>query len=214
MWMLKFPTDDGALHLAEEAAAHGLGPERIIATELLPQESHLTSKSVAHLYLDTFVYNGHTTSADALWAGVPMLTMPGPKQISRTAAGFATALGLQSMVAESMKQFEVSGELLCLNPCLPLSSVLPRGLSLASVLLARSSISGGCELLAGFCLSRRRTRLCGCRAPSVASPSPSVRPSTITTREQTRQLLNGSDGVTRLRPRTMGWDGMSCEASS
>ena len=74
---LRFPTNDGALHLEGEVAAHGLGPDRLISTDLLPQESHLTAKSVAHLYLDTFVYNGHTTSADALWAGVPMLTLPG-----------------------------------------------------------------------------------------------------------------------------------------
>ena len=51
-------------------------------------------------------YNGHTTAADALWAGVPMLTLPGAKQIGRTAAGFAVALGCNDMVAASVKEFE------------------------------------------------------------------------------------------------------------
>ena len=103
---MQFPTDAGSANLAAEGAAVGLGPARLVSTALLPQDSHLSGKAAAHLYLDTFVYNGHTTAADALWAGVPMLTLPGAKQIGRTAAGFASALGLNDMVASSMKEFE------------------------------------------------------------------------------------------------------------
>ena len=106
LWMLRFPTDGGAAHLASEAAAAGLAPARLVSTALLPQDTHLSGKASAHLYLDTFVYNGHTTAADALWAGVPMLTLPTAKQIGRTAAGFAVALGCNEMVAASMKEFE------------------------------------------------------------------------------------------------------------
>lgn len=106
LWTLQFPTDTGSVNLAAEGAAAGLGPSRIVSTALLPQDTHLSGKASAHLYLDTFVYNGHTTAADALWAGVPMLTLPGAKQIGRTAAGFAVALGCNDMVAASVKEFE------------------------------------------------------------------------------------------------------------
>ena len=77
----------------------------LISVILLYYDNPDTELCVACCVLST-VYNGHTTSADALWAGVPMLTLPGEKQISRTAAGFATAIGIPDMIVDSVKQFE------------------------------------------------------------------------------------------------------------
>jgi predicted O-linked N-acetylglucosamine transferase (SPINDLY family) len=53
--------EDGANNLAVEAAAQGLGAGRLISTDLLPQDTHLTGKSAAHLYLDTFTYHLRVT---------------------------------------------------------------------------------------------------------------------------------------------------------
>eukprot|EP01052_Picozoa_sp_SAG31_P004570 SAG31_NODE_190_length_20810_cov_20.296364_15_plen_174_part_00 len=115
LWLLEFPTATGGRNLRAEAAAAGIPAfskrtrSGVLLTELLPEATHLTAKSAAHLHLDSFVYNGHTTSADALWAGVPMVTLVGQKMISRTAGGFGVALGCPEMLAASAKEFEVRG---------------------------------------------------------------------------------------------------------
>ena len=105
---MQFPTDAGSANLAAEGAAVGLGPARLVSTALLPQDSHLSGKAAAHLYLDTFVYNGHTTAADALWAGVPMLTLPGAKQI-----GAFTAAERKEIVQQFYAKHDASKRSIC-----------------------------------------------------------------------------------------------------
>jgi predicted O-linked N-acetylglucosamine transferase (SPINDLY family) len=49
-------------------------PDRLFFAGRLPKDEHLARHQVADLALDTRVYNGHTTTSDALWAGVPVIT--------------------------------------------------------------------------------------------------------------------------------------------
>ena len=60
----------------------------------------------ADLYLDTHVYNGHTTGSDALWAGVPMITLQGDTFPSRVGASLARAVGMPEMVTETWEEYE------------------------------------------------------------------------------------------------------------
>jgi predicted O-linked N-acetylglucosamine transferase (SPINDLY family) len=58
---------------------------------------HIARLRAADLFLDTWPCNAHTTASEALWAGVPVLTVPGPTFASRVAASLVTACGLADL---------------------------------------------------------------------------------------------------------------------
>jgi len=58
------------------------------------------------LVLDTFHYNAHTTAADALWAGLPVLTCPGEAFASRVGASLLQSVGLPELIAASRGEYE------------------------------------------------------------------------------------------------------------
>src|SRR5262249_33432449 len=65
----------GAANLQREAQARGVAPERLVfAPKVMRNEDHLARVRLADLFVDTLYYNAHVTAADALWAGVPVLT--------------------------------------------------------------------------------------------------------------------------------------------
>jgi predicted O-linked N-acetylglucosamine transferase (SPINDLY family) len=55
--------------------------------------------------LDTTPYSGGTTSCDALWMGVPIVTMPGSRSISRSAASILSAVGLSEWIASTPQDY-------------------------------------------------------------------------------------------------------------
>jgi len=61
---------------------------------------------LADLALDTRIYNGHTTTSDALWAGVPVVTLLGGHFASRVSASALSALGLDELIARDLAQYE------------------------------------------------------------------------------------------------------------
>lgn len=91
--------------LREVAARAGVAPERIIFAEGRPQAVHLARLPLADLALDTFPCNGHTTTSDALWAGVPVVTLSGEAFVSRVAASLLGAAGLGDLVATDAGQY-------------------------------------------------------------------------------------------------------------
>jgi predicted O-linked N-acetylglucosamine transferase (SPINDLY family) len=88
-------------------AAAGLAPERC---ELLgwtqDTASHLDLYQRVDIALDCFPYNGATTSCEALWMGVPVVTLCGDTQASRMGRSILTAAGLGNLVAEDSAAFE------------------------------------------------------------------------------------------------------------
>ena len=79
--------------------------ERIVWTPLFGQD-HLRIKALATLQLDTYVYCGHTSGADNLWAGVPTLTLGGIKQSSRVGASLLRGLSLHTyLVARTLADY-------------------------------------------------------------------------------------------------------------
>ena len=83
LWLLRFPSAAAAEpRLVELALKRGLDRSRLLFTDMLPYETHLESKAVCELFLDAFVYNAHGTAEDALWAAVPLLTLPGKAILS------------------------------------------------------------------------------------------------------------------------------------
>ena len=83
-------------------ATHGIGENRLILEGHMPSRAdHLASYQRVDIALDTFPYPGVTTSAEALWMGVPVLTMQGDRFLSRTAASIAQNVGLADWIATS-----------------------------------------------------------------------------------------------------------------
>ena len=79
---------------------HGVAPERLIfARRAEHMEHHLARLALADLGLDTRIYNGHSMTADTLWAGVPVLTLRGEHFASRVAESLLRAVGLEELVA-------------------------------------------------------------------------------------------------------------------
>ena len=72
---------DAADNLCRAAQAKGVNCSRLIFTPKVPITHHLQIKANAGLFLDTVLYNGHSTAADALWAGIPVLTLAREKMV-------------------------------------------------------------------------------------------------------------------------------------
>lgn len=104
LWLLPGSAEMVA-NLRREAAARGVGPDRLVFSPTLPLADHLARVQLADLALDTFPINSHTTGSDALWAGVPLVTLIGETFASRVAASLLCAAGLPELVAHSWDEY-------------------------------------------------------------------------------------------------------------
>ena len=96
-------------NLRREAASRGIDEKRLVFAPFLSSaEDHLARLRLADLFLDTLPYNAHTTAADALWAGLPVLTTPGSTFAGRVAASLINAIGLPEMIAPSLETYEAT----------------------------------------------------------------------------------------------------------
>jgi len=103
-------------NLKNEAKKAGIDPSRLIFAGNLPKEEHLARIKLADLALDTFTYNGHTTTSDCLWAGVPVITLEGHHFASRVSASLLMAIGLPKLITHSSKEYEALAIKLATNP--------------------------------------------------------------------------------------------------
>jgi predicted O-linked N-acetylglucosamine transferase (SPINDLY family) len=105
LWLLA-PDPLAVENLRREAAARGVAAERLIFAPHLPFEQHLARLRLADLFLDGLPYGAHTTASDALWAGVPLVTLMGHTFAGRVAASLLTALGLPELVTSTPEGYE------------------------------------------------------------------------------------------------------------
>jgi predicted O-linked N-acetylglucosamine transferase (SPINDLY family) len=87
-----------------------------VFAERLPLPEHLARHRQADLFLDTFPYNAHTTTSDALWTGLPVLTLMGKSFASRVAASLLNAIGLPELITSTQEEYEALAIELALNP--------------------------------------------------------------------------------------------------
>lgn len=105
LW-LSNPNANAAGNLRQEAEARGVAAERLIfAPKMALNEDHLARMRLADLFIDTFHFNAHATAADALWAGVPVLTCSGATFASRVAGSLLGAVGLPELVTHSPQDY-------------------------------------------------------------------------------------------------------------
>ncbi len=103
IWMLDHG-DSHRTNLLSAAQRHGVAPERVIFAPKLNNENHLARLSLADLYLDNSWFNAHTTGADALWRGLPIVTIAGETFASRVGTSLLYAAGLPDLVTQSPEE--------------------------------------------------------------------------------------------------------------
>jgi protein O-GlcNAc transferase len=104
LWLLR-GNETAERNLRREAEVRGVKPERLMFVERLPKHEHLARHGLADLGLDTRIYNGHTTTSDALWAGVPVVTLQGSHFASRVSSSILTAIGLPELIAHTPEEY-------------------------------------------------------------------------------------------------------------
>lgn len=102
LWLKPSESPIAAQNLAAEARAKGIPSERLIFAQ---QAVSPAAIALADLVLDSTVYSDPAQVADALWAGVPVITLPKPSMASRVAESMLKATGLAEMVIASEEEF-------------------------------------------------------------------------------------------------------------
>jgi predicted O-linked N-acetylglucosamine transferase (SPINDLY family) len=97
---------DAAANLRAEARKRSVDPEKLVFAPKLGVSDHLARIVVADLFLDTLPYNAHTTTSDALWMGVPVLTCLGESFAGRVAASLLKAIGLDVLITRTSDEYE------------------------------------------------------------------------------------------------------------
>jgi len=107
----------------------GIESHRVDFVEFRPRREYLKLYHRLDIILDTFPYNGHTTSLDALWMGVPVVSLAGETPVSRAGLSQLSNLGLPEWVAHSESEYVKIAE--------KLAGDLPRLAQLRSTLRER-----------------------------------------------------------------------------
>ena len=92
-------------HLLQQFQQHDIPASRIILLGRAPHFEFLETYSQIDIALDTFPYNGGTTTTEALWQGVPVLTFPGPTWASRTSTTLLREGNLSDWVAPDLNGY-------------------------------------------------------------------------------------------------------------
>ncbi|MBW8759489.1 MAG: tetratricopeptide repeat protein [Burkholderiales bacterium] len=116
LWLMsRSPLSQG--NLRKEAAARGVDPDRLVFAQRVPRvEDHLARYRQADLFLDTHPYNAHTTCADALMVGLPVVTCMGGAFPSRVAGSLLHAAGIPELVTSSLADYEALALQLARDP--------------------------------------------------------------------------------------------------
>jgi predicted O-linked N-acetylglucosamine transferase (SPINDLY family) len=104
LWLLDYGADTNA-RLGAYASERGVEATRLIPAPKLANAHHLARYPLADLFLDTLPYGAHTTASDALWMGVPVLTLSGASFASRVCGSLVRAAGVGELVCTTAEEF-------------------------------------------------------------------------------------------------------------
>jgi protein O-GlcNAc transferase len=117
LWLFH-SNDVAAANLQREAAARGIDPARLIFAARTTPSEHLARHRLANLFLDTLPINAGATASDALWAGLPIVTLLGNAFPGRISASLLRAIGLPELVTNSADDYEALALRLAREPAL------------------------------------------------------------------------------------------------
>lgn len=104
LWLLT-GTEDANQRLRDIAAGSGISPARLLFAPKAGNSEHLARIGVADLFLDTAPYGAHSTAADSLTSGLPILTLPGRSFAARFCASVVAAAGLEELICSSPEDY-------------------------------------------------------------------------------------------------------------
>ena len=104
------------INIKNEAQRRNVDPSRLVFADKIPMDEHLARQRFADLFIDTFVFNAHTTAAEALWAGLPVVTKIGSGFAARVAGSLLNAVGLPELITETEEDYEALILKLATNP--------------------------------------------------------------------------------------------------
>jgi predicted O-linked N-acetylglucosamine transferase (SPINDLY family) len=84
---------------------NGIPDHRLILMGRVPRRKYLTQYHQVDIALDVFPYNGHTTTLDALWMGVPVVSLIGDTHVQRAGLSVLTNIGLPELVARTAEEY-------------------------------------------------------------------------------------------------------------
>ncbi|MCL7487982.1 MAG: tetratricopeptide repeat protein [Desulfobulbaceae bacterium] len=87
--------------LLQRLTQNNIAPERVILEQSVPRVEYLAAHADIDIILDTFPFTGGTTTCEALWMGVPTLTLAGNTMVARQGAGMLTCASLADWIAEN-----------------------------------------------------------------------------------------------------------------
>ena len=105
LWLLG-DSDEVVANLKQATQERGVDPARVVFAPRVDLPEHLARHRLADLFLDTLPCNAHTTTSDALWAGLPVLTCLGQAFAGRVAASLLTAVGLPELITHDLAAYE------------------------------------------------------------------------------------------------------------
>jgi predicted O-linked N-acetylglucosamine transferase (SPINDLY family) len=104
LWLLTGTAETNE-RLKRQAVEKGVAAERVVFAQKKANPEHLARYPLADLFLDTMPYGSHTTAADAMWMGVPILTLPGRSFASRVCGSLVRSAGIGDTICQSADQY-------------------------------------------------------------------------------------------------------------
>ena len=104
------------INMRNEAQTRNVDPSRLVFADKIPMDEHLARQRLADLFVDTFAFNAHTTAAEALWAGLPVVTKVGLGFAARVAGSLLNEIGLPELITQTEKDYEALILELATNP--------------------------------------------------------------------------------------------------
>ncbi len=115
LWMLGGPAR-AEENLKAFARSCGVRAHRLVFAKKISREAHLQRLTLADLALDTRLVNGALTTSEALWAGVPLITLQGAHFASRMSSSILSAAGLPELITHSLDEYEALAIRMASNP--------------------------------------------------------------------------------------------------
>jgi len=137
--LLMAPFGSHRAEFCNRMAQFGVTPDRIGFVDRAKRDTYLDSYRLIDIALDTIPYNGHTTSLDAMWRGVPVVTLVGATVAGRAGLCQAANLGLTELIAHHPEQY--------ITIASALAGDLPHLAELRSSLGARMMASPICDAI-------------------------------------------------------------------
>lgn len=115
LWLWeRFP--EATKNLKKYAKEYGVDPKRLYFTGRLPKAEHLARITLSDLALDTRIVNGHTTTAETIRMGVPVIALYGNHFCSRVSSSILKACNMEELITHSLKEYEELAVKLAKNP--------------------------------------------------------------------------------------------------